>query len=82
MLPEHAQKDRLQAVIGMLQEGFGGLIGQHTARLQQNNPAAERLCLFKVVRGQHDRMALFIEPTDKGPKALAKFNINARGWLI
>jgi hypothetical protein len=61
----------------------GGRIERHHAPLlHQGDPVAQGLGLFKIVRGQDDRMALAVQATDELPQALAQFDIDAGRRLV
>ena len=61
-----------------------GRFGQryNAALLEHGNAATQGLRLFKIVRGQQHRAALFVELGDELPQRLPQFDVHARCRLV
>ena len=50
--------------------------------LEQGHPATQGLGLFEVMRGEQDRVALFVEARNKLPEGLAQLDVYTRRRLV
>ena len=65
-----------------LEQVVGGVERHHPPRLEHGDAVAQGLRFFEVMRGQHDGVAVGIEPADELPQPLAQLHIHARGGLV